>query len=90
MSCKEGGVEVNADKLQYMFLYWDQNAGRSRIVKTDKISLNIVEVFKYFVKISTKKSLLKKKLRAFWIQAMLAIGRRRMFCLQFVIQKLKD
>jgi len=64
MTCKGGGVEVNADKNQYIFLYWDQNAGRCRIVKIDNSSLNIVEVFKYFVKNSTKENFIKEEIKS--------------------------
>jgi hypothetical protein len=41
------GLEVNADETKYMVMYRDQNAGRSHITKTDNISFERVEHFKY-------------------------------------------
>ena len=44
---KEIGLEVNADKTKYMVKSQDQNAERSHNMKTDNISLEGVEEFKY-------------------------------------------
>ena len=44
---KEVGLEVNADKTNYMVMSGDQNAGLSHIVKTDNSSQERVEQFKY-------------------------------------------
>jgi hypothetical protein len=35
IACKENGLEVNADKTEYMVMSRDQNAGRSQDIKTD-------------------------------------------------------
>jgi len=40
-------MEVNADKTKHMVVSRDQNAGRSRNMKTDNRSFRGVEVFKY-------------------------------------------
>jgi hypothetical protein len=45
---KETELEVTADKIKYMVMYRDQNAGRSQNIKTDNESFEIVEQFKYF------------------------------------------
>ena len=44
---KETGIEVNADKMKYMVMSRDRNAGRGHSVKTDNSSIERVEEFKY-------------------------------------------
>jgi hypothetical protein len=44
---KETGLDVNADKTQYMVMSGDQNAGRIHRIKTDNISFERVEEFRY-------------------------------------------
>jgi hypothetical protein len=41
------GLEVNADKTQYIVVYRDQNAGRSHNIKIDNSSSDRVEEFRY-------------------------------------------
>ena len=43
VASKEIGLEVNADKIKYMVVSRDQNAGRSHNMKTDNRSFEIVE-----------------------------------------------
>jgi hypothetical protein len=43
----EIGLEVNANKTEYMVMSGDQNAGRSYGVKVDNSPFERVEVFKY-------------------------------------------
>ena len=43
---KEIGLDVNVDKAKYVVISRDQNAGRSRNVKTDNRSFEKVEQFK--------------------------------------------
>jgi len=47
VASKEIGLEVNADKTQYMVMSRDQNAEWSRSIKTDNISYERMEEFKY-------------------------------------------
>jgi hypothetical protein len=47
IASKEIGLEVNADKTKYMVMSQDQNAGRSPSIKTDNISSERVEQFRY-------------------------------------------
>ena len=44
---KENGLEVNANKIKYMVMSRDQNAGRSHGIKVDSSSFEMVEEFKY-------------------------------------------
>jgi len=41
------GLEVNGAKTKYMVMSWDQNAGQSHCIKTDKRSFERVKEFKY-------------------------------------------
>jgi hypothetical protein len=47
VTSKEISLEVNADKIKYMVMSRDQNAGISHSMKTDNSSLQRVEQFKY-------------------------------------------
>ena len=47
MASKEIGLEVSADKMKYVVMSRDQNAGRSHSIKTDNRSFERVEEFKY-------------------------------------------
>ena len=47
VASKETGLEVNAEKIKYMVMSRDQNAGRSDSIKIDNSSLERVEEFKY-------------------------------------------
>jgi hypothetical protein len=44
---KKTGLEINADKIKYMVMYRDQNAGRSRNIKKDNSCFERVEHLKY-------------------------------------------
>jgi len=44
---KEIGLEVNADKTEYMVLSRDQNAGRSHRIKIDTNSFERIEELRY-------------------------------------------
>ena len=47
VATKEIGLEVNGDKIKYMIMSRDQNAGRSYSMKIDNSSIEMVEEFKY-------------------------------------------
>jgi hypothetical protein len=47
VTTKEIGLEVNANKTKYMVMFWERNAGRGHSVKTDSISIERIEEFKY-------------------------------------------
>jgi len=44
---RENGLEVSADKIKYMVMSRDQNAGRIHSVRIDNITFERVEGFKY-------------------------------------------
>jgi len=50
VASRESGLEVNANKIQYMVMYRDQNAVRSDSIKFDNISSQRVEEIKKFGK----------------------------------------
>jgi len=47
VASKEIVLEVNADKIKYMVMSRDQNAGQSHNIKTDVSFFERVEKFKY-------------------------------------------
>ena len=61
---REIGLEVSADKIKYMVVFRDQNAGRIHSVRIDNSTFERVEEFKYLGTTLTVKILLRKKLRA--------------------------
>ena len=50
VATKENGLEVNADKIKYMVMSRDQNAGGRHSMKIDSSSNERVEEFKYLGK----------------------------------------
>ena len=46
-TCKEIGLEVNAEKTKYMVMSQEQNAGQNHNIKIGNKSLEVVEQFKY-------------------------------------------
>jgi hypothetical protein len=61
---KEIGLEVNADKTNYMIMSRDQNAGRSHSMKIDNSSIERVEEFRYLGATLSNYNYFQKKLRA--------------------------
>jgi len=49
VASKEIGLEDNSFKTKYMVMSREQNAGRSRNMKTDNSSFETEEVFRYLV-----------------------------------------
>jgi hypothetical protein len=60
---KEIGLEVNADKIKYMVISRDQNAGRSNDIKIDNCSFARLEVLEYLGTYLTIKFIFSTKLR---------------------------
>jgi hypothetical protein len=60
---RETGLEVNADKIKYMVMSRDQNAGRRRSIKTDNSSFGRAKEFKY-LEATLHQNSIRTKLRA--------------------------
>jgi len=60
---KECGVEVNADKMKYMVMSQDQNAGRSHSIKTNNSSFEMVEEFKYLGRTFTNQYSIQEEMK---------------------------
>jgi len=61
---KETGLEVNAHKTKYMTVSRDQNAGRIHSMKTDNISIERVEEFKYLGTTLTNQNSIQKEIKS--------------------------
>jgi len=64
VATKEIGLKVNADKTKYMIMSRDQNAGQSHSMKTDNISIERVEEFKYLGTTLTNKNSIRKEIKS--------------------------
>jgi hypothetical protein len=64
VASKAIGLEVNTDKLKYMLVSRDQNAGHSHNAKIDNRSFEMVEEFKYVGTTLTNQIIFRKKLTA--------------------------
>jgi hypothetical protein len=62
VSSKEIGLEGNADKIKYMIMTRDQNAGQSHNIKIDNSSVERVEEFKYLRKTKTHKNSIQEEI----------------------------
>ena len=62
VASKEIGLEVNADKTEYMVISREQNAGGSHMIETDNSSSERVEEFKYLGTTLTNQNFFRKKL----------------------------
>jgi hypothetical protein len=62
VASKESGLEVNADKTNYMAMSPDQNAGRSHNVEIGNSSFERVEQFKYLGKTLTKQNSIREEI----------------------------
>jgi len=61
---KETGLEVNADKTQYMVMSRDQNAGRSHDLKIYNSSSERVEEFKYLRTTLTNQNSIQEEIKS--------------------------
>jgi hypothetical protein len=89
-SSKKTGVNVNADKINYMVMSRDQISGRSNGIKTDNSSFERVEEFKYLGTALTYQNSIQEE-----IKSRLKSGNacyhsvQNLFFFQFAIQKFK-
>ena len=62
VACKEIGLVTNADKTKYMVMNRDQDAGRSRSIKTDNSSFERVEELKCLAATLTNQNSVHKEI----------------------------
>jgi hypothetical protein len=89
VATKEIGLEVNADKTEYMVMYRDQNAGQNHNIKTDNKSYDRVEHFKYLGTTSSKKFHSGGNGEEIEVRECLLIIPCRIFCLPICYPKIK-
>ena len=63
VAIKEVGQYVNADKTKCMVMSRDQNAGRSHRTKTDDISFEIMEQFRYLGSTVTNQNFIQEEIK---------------------------
>jgi hypothetical protein len=61
---KETGLEVNTDKTEYMVMSRDQNAGRNHNIRTDNISFERADEFKYLGKTLTNQNSIQEEVKS--------------------------
>ena len=61
---KEIGLEVNVDKMKYMVMSRDRNAGRGNSVKIDNTSIERVEEFKYLGTTITDQNYIQEEIKS--------------------------
>ena len=64
VASKEIGVEINVDKIKYIVLSRDRNAGRSHSVKSDNSSFERMEEFKYLGTTLTNQNSIQEKIQS--------------------------
>jgi len=64
VASKETGLDVTADKTRYIVMSRDQNAGRSRSMKTDNSSFERVEEFKYLGTTLTNQNSIQEEIKS--------------------------
>jgi hypothetical protein len=80
-ACKEVGLEVNTEKIKYMLLSRDQNAGQNRVIKIGNRSFENVSKFKYLGTTTTNQNLIQEEIkRRLNPLVMHATTRCRTFC----------
>jgi len=61
---REIGLEVNADKTKYMIMSREPREGRSHSMKTDNISIERVEEFKYLGTTLTNQNSIQEEIKS--------------------------
>jgi len=74
------GLAINADKTKYLVMSRDQNAGRSHNTKTDNISFERVEEFKYLGTNLTYQISIQEEIKSRLKSGNVCIIRCRIFC----------
>jgi hypothetical protein len=63
-AAKKIGLEVNADTTKYVVMSRDQNAGRTRSMKTDNSSFERVDEFKYLETTLTNQNSIQEEIKS--------------------------
>jgi hypothetical protein len=63
VASKESGLEVNADKIKYMAMSRDQNAGQSYSIKVDNSSFEMEE-FRYLGTTLTNQNYIREEIKS--------------------------
>jgi arabinogalactan endo-1,4-beta-galactosidase len=77
----EIGLEVNVDKIKYMVMSRDRNAGRDDSVKIDNSSIKNVEEFKYLGTTLTDQNSIQEEIKSRLKLGNASIIRCRIFCI---------
>jgi len=89
VASKDVGLVVNADKTKYLVVSQDQNAGQSHNIKTDNISCERVEEFRYLRTNLTYQHSIQEEIKSRLKVGMLAFIRCRIFCLPVFYLKMQ-
>jgi siroheme synthase len=90
VATKEIGLEINADRIKYMIMSQDQNTGRRHGMKTDNISFQRVEEFKYLGTTLTNKNSIQEEIKSRLKSGNACLFGAEYFVFQFAIQKIED
>jgi len=90
IASKETKLEASADKIKYIVMSPDQNAGRSRNIKTDNSSFARVEQFNYLGTTLTNQNSIQEEIKSVLVRECLLSFGAESFVFQFAIQKFKD
>jgi hypothetical protein len=66
VSTKEIGLQVNADKNNYMVIFRERNAGWGHSIKIDNSSIESVEEFKYLGTTLTDQNYIQEEIKSRW------------------------
>jgi len=89
-AAREIGLEVSADKIKYMIMSRDQNAGRIHSVRIDNSTFERVGEFKYFGTTLTNQNVIQEEIKSRLRAGNACYYSVQNFCLLGCCQKFKD
>ena len=88
VATKENGPGVNSDKLKYMVMSRDRNAGRNHSIMIDNSSFERLEEFKYLGTTLTNQNSIQEDIKEqIYVRECLLFFGAEFFVFQFAIQK---
>jgi hypothetical protein len=90
VASKETGLEVNADKTEYVFMSQGQNTGISHSMKSDNSPSEWVEEFIYLGTTLTNENSIQEEIKISLKLGNACYHSVQNFCIQYAIPKLKD